>query len=319
MELRRLRYFLRIAADGSLNQASRSLGIAQPALGRQMQLLEADLGVQLFQRIPKGMRLTEEGDYLREALTHPLERIDAALHDIRSFSTRAEASCVLGLPTGIAKLLGPKLFRRFANEMPNLRLTLVEYESAQLETGLLRGHIDLALLAGLAPDERLFHKEILSEPLVLVGSPTSPLREKMSVTFSELADYPLILPPKPAVLGVTLEKLAARVSSRITVAYEISSIDVAKELLASNSAYAILSPLTFKAERNTGRLIGRPVVDPELRQQVFTATQAHWRIPRSTYNQFHGLFYEELVGAVASGEWEAQWVADPDAILRNRA
>lgn len=319
MELRRLRYFLRIAADGSLNRASQSLGIAQPALGRQMQLLESDLGVQLFQRVAKGMRLTEEGDYLREALIHPLEQIDRAMHDIRSFATRAEASCVLGLPLGIAKLLGPRLFRRFATEMPNLRLTLVEYESAQLEIGLLRGHIDLALLTGLAPDERLFHKEILSESLVLVGSPESPLRDRANVAFAELGEYPLILPPKPAVLGTTLEKLAARMSSRITVAYEISSLEVAKELVSSNSGYAVLSPLVFKAEREAGRLIGRPVVDPELRQQVFTATQAHWRIPRSTYNQFHGLFYEELIAAVASGEWEAQWVADPDEILRNRA
>jgi len=91
MELRRLRYFLRIAAEGSLGSAARSLHIAQPALSRQMQLLEADLGVQLFQRVPRGMQLTEEGDYLREALSHPVQQIEAALQNARSFSTRVEA------------------------------------------------------------------------------------------------------------------------------------------------------------------------------------------------------------------------------------
>jgi DNA-binding transcriptional LysR family regulator len=319
MELRRLRYFLKIAADGSLNRASASLGIAQPALGRQMQLLEGELGVQLFQRVAKGMRLTEEGDYLREALTHPLERIDAALQDIRTFSTRTEASCVLGLPPAMARALGPRLYRRFAAEMPNLRLTLVEYDSSELMTGLLRGHIDLALIAGLMPDERLFHRELLSEPLLLVGAPDSPLADKASVAFAELADYPLIVPPKPAVLGTTLEKLAARVTTRINLALEISSPEVAKELVASGSGYAVFSPLACKAERDAGKLIGLPIVQPELRQTVYTVTQAHWRIPRSTYNQFHGLFYEEVIGAVDSGEWDAQWIADPQQTLENRA
>lgn len=319
MELRRLRYFLKIAADGSLNRASASLGIAQPALGRQMQLLEAELGVQLFQRVAKGMRLTEEGDYLREALIHPLERIDAALQDIRSFSTRTEASCVLGLPPAVARALGPRLYQRFAAEMPNLRLTLVEYDSSELAVGLLRGHIDLALITGLMPDERLFYRELLSEPLMLVGAPDSPLGEKVSVPFAELAQFPLILPPKPAVLGATLEKLAARATTRINIAFEIASPEVTKELVALGSGYAVLSPLAFRTERDAGTLIGRPVIAPELRQTVYTVTQAHWRIPRSTYNQFHGLFYDEVIAAVASREWEAEWISDPEQILGNRA
>src|SRR5688500_5854047 len=92
MELRRLRYFLQVAREGSLGQASRSLGVAQPALGRQIQLLESELGVKLFRRVPKGMRLTEEGEYLQEVLDHPLRQLDLALNNVRSFSARVDVS-----------------------------------------------------------------------------------------------------------------------------------------------------------------------------------------------------------------------------------
>lgn len=317
MELRRLRYFLRIASEGSLGRASQSLGIAQPALSRQMQLLESELGTQLFQRVAKGMRLTDEGEYLREALSHPLNQIDMALQGVRSFSARVEATCSLGLPPPISQLLGPALISRLQADLPNLRLHIVEDHPVRLAGSLVRETLDVAILPGFTPDDRLFHAEMLSEPLLLVGSPASDLAGKAGVTFAELEHYPLILPGPPDLLPTTLEKLAARTAAKISVGLEVDSLDLTKELAKSGAGYAILPPVAFKEEAQSGELIGVRVIEPELVQGVHYAVQAHWRIPRSTYNKFHRAFYEVWMAAVDRGEWPAKWVFDRDEIAQS--
>lgn len=210
MELRRLRYFVRIAAEGSLGAASRVLGIAQPALSRQMQLLESELGVPLFVRIAKGMRLTDEGEYLRDALSHPLQQLDVAFQNVQNFSTRVEATCTLGLPPLVAQNIGFRIVNRLATDLPNLKLRLHVEDSTKLNGELLRGTVDIAILVGLAPDDRLFHGELLREDLLLIGAPGSALDGKHSVDFRDLDKFDLILPSLPASIPVSLEKLAAR-------------------------------------------------------------------------------------------------------------
>jgi len=101
METRRLKYFVRIAEDGSLMRAAGVLRIAQPALSRQLRLLEEDLGLTLFRRTPRGMQLTQEGELLRVAVAGPLRELELALQNIRSLSARVEGNIVLGMPSNI--------------------------------------------------------------------------------------------------------------------------------------------------------------------------------------------------------------------------
>ncbi|MDR2857734.1 MAG: LysR family transcriptional regulator [Novosphingobium sp.] len=310
MELRRLRYFLQVAREGSLGQASRSLGIAQPALGRQVQLLESELGVKLFRRLPRGMRLTDEGEYLRDALGYPLHRLDLALQNVRSFAARVDVSFTMGLPPGVAHLLGPRLFLRLARELPNLRLRFVEDDSASLAAGLLRGAIDIAILAGVTPDDRVFRGEVLREELLLVGAPDSVLAGRDSVAFAELEAFPLILPGRPDGLPTQLEKLAARAAARINVTGEVDSIDLARDIVRAGAGFTILPPIACRDAVARGELAAVPVTDPALDRTVFYAVQPLWRVPRSTYDEVERVIFEEWAAVVASGAWPARWLFD---------
>ncbi|MBW8752530.1 MAG: LysR family transcriptional regulator [Sphingomonadales bacterium] len=310
MELRRLRYFLQVAREGSLGQASRSLGVAQPALGRQIQLLESELGVKLFRRLPRGMRLTDEGEYLREALGHPLEQLDLALKNVRSFAARVDVSFTMGLPPGIAQLLGPRLYLRLARELPNLRLRFVESDSASLAADLLRGVVDIAILASVTPDDRVFRGEVLREELLLVGAPGSALAGRESITFAELHDFPLILPSPPDGLPTQLEKLAARTAARLTIAGEVDSIDLARDVVKAGAGYALLPPLTCRENVAKGELVAARVTDPEIDRIVLYAVQPLWRVPRSTYNEVERVIFEEWLAVVTSGAWPAEWLFD---------
>jgi LysR family transcriptional regulator, nitrogen assimilation regulatory protein len=317
MELRRLRYFVQVALEGSLGKASRALGVAQPALSRQVQMLEADLGVQLFQRGPKGMQLTDEGAYLKEALDHPLKQVDLALRNVRSYSARVETAFTLGLPPPVAQKFGPRLAGRLLTELPNLKLRVVEDHSSRLAADLQRGLVDIAILIGVTPDERVFHTDVLNEPLLLVGAPDSALAGHSTVPFGELHRYPLILPGVQAGLPTKLEKLAANTGAKITIAFEIDSIELTKEMVKAGSGYTILPPIAFKEEAQHHELISARVTNPSLDQLVLYAIQPHWRVARSTYNEVERIIFEVWTMVVETGEWPAEWLFDHQRLSIN--
>jgi DNA-binding transcriptional LysR family regulator len=310
MELRRLRYFVQVAVEGSLGKASRSLGVAQPALSRQIQMLEAELGVQLFQRAPKGMRLTDEGVYLREALDHPLGQIDLALRNVGSYAARVETAFTLGLPPPLAQRFGPRLAARLLTEMPNLKLRVVEDHSARLAADLARGLVDIAILAGVTPDDRVFRSEVLNEKLLLVGAAGSALAGVATVRFAELHRYPLILPGVQAGLPTKLAKLAANTGAKITIACEIDSIELAKEMVKAGAGYMILPPVAFCDDAARRELISAAIIEPVLDQPVFYAIQPQWRVARSTYNEVERVIFEVWTAVVESGAWQANWLFD---------
>ena len=310
MELRRLRYFVQIALEGSLGKASRTLGVAQPALSRQIQMLEADLGVQLFQRGPKGMQLTDEGEYLKEALDHPLKQVDMALRNVRSYAARVETAFTLGLPPPLAQKFGPRLAGRLLKELPNLKLRIVEDHSSRLAADLQRGLVDIAILIGVTPDDRVFRTEVLNEPLMLVGALSSSLAGQETVRFSDLHRYPLILPGVQAGLPTKLEKLCANTGAKITLACEIDSIELAKEMVKEGAFYTILPPIAFHDEVERRELVGAKITEPVLDQLVLYAIQPHWRVSRSTYNEVERVIFEVWTGAVETGEWPAKWLFD---------
>jgi len=97
VDTHRLKYFLRVAEEGSITRAAKLLGIAQPALSRQVQLLEEDLGISLFTRNRRGVELTEEGERLRASTAAPLRQLELAVQYVSSPLARLELKTVLPL------------------------------------------------------------------------------------------------------------------------------------------------------------------------------------------------------------------------------
>jgi DNA-binding transcriptional LysR family regulator len=310
MELRRLRYFLRIAAEGSLGKASRTLGVAQPALGRHVQMLEEELGVKLFRRVPKGMQLTDEGEYLKEALEHPIDLVQQALHNVRSFATRVEASLVLGLPPEIAPILGARLVRRLQQDLPHLSLKVVEADSSSLAAELSRGLVDIALLVTTVPAEKIFHFEVVSEPLMLVAPSGSPIAARESIAFAELGSLPLVLPGMQAGLRIKLEKACLTADIELNVALEIDSVELVKQTVRGGLGHAVLPPVAFRAEAEQGELAGIPIIDPAIEQVTRCAIRPRWPVSRGTYDAVEHAIFDEWHAAVHGGEWPAHWLFD---------
>lgn len=192
MELRDLRYFVHIAELGSFTRAATALGIAQPSLTRHMQKLEEHLGVPVFTRINRGVRLTEAGQRLLDSATRILRDVDRTTHDVSAMRQVPSGKVVLGMPPTLCPVLLPVLIARMRSEYPAVQLEIVPGGSMVLPEWLRSGKLDLAVTADIAPSRLLIADQLVCEEMVLV-TPPGQRRKKGSVSAKELLATPLVL------------------------------------------------------------------------------------------------------------------------------
>lgn len=310
MNLRRLRLFLGTAAEGSISRAAQAYGIAQPALTRQIQLMEAEVGVQLFERSPRGLRLTETGQFLKDALELPLTEIETALRSAGSYSTQIKASLTMGMPPSISELFGARLVARLREELPNIALRIVEDDSSKLAFDLSRRMIDTAILVSIVPEQRVSRAQVLSEPLMLVGAAGAPAVDRPSLHLRDLEGLPLVLPSEPSGLRINLGHASEAAAAKISPSIEVDSIPLTKQIVLTGENYTILPERAYREEAMRGLLAGAAIVEPSLSQPVYWAVKPDWRLPRAVYNELERVVIEEWYDAVTTGEWPAEWVFD---------
>ncbi|HET7047920.1 MAG TPA: LysR family transcriptional regulator [Solirubrobacteraceae bacterium] len=146
MELRHLRYFIAIAEERSFTGAAERLWVAQPGLSTQMRRLEAELGVQLFERHSRGVDLTQAGALFLERARAAASAADLALATGRDLEAGLIGSVRLGLAAGARWHLASELLLRFGRERPGVELTAVEAYGRTLWRDLRAGRLD-ALVA----------------------------------------------------------------------------------------------------------------------------------------------------------------------------
>jgi DNA-binding transcriptional LysR family regulator len=146
VELRHLRYFIAIAEERSFTGAAERLWVAQPGLSTQMRRLEAELGVQLFERHPRGIDLTQAGELFLERARVAVSAADVALATGRDLEAGVIGSLRLGLAAGARWPLASELLLRFGRERPGVELTVVEAYGGTLWRDLRAGRLD-ALVA----------------------------------------------------------------------------------------------------------------------------------------------------------------------------
>jgi LysR family nitrogen assimilation transcriptional regulator len=268
MDTRRLRYFVRIADDGSLTKAAGVLRIAQPALSRQLRLLEAELGVELFMRTARGVRLTEEGAYLREAVAGPLRALDLALQNVRSLSSGVKGELTLGMPSSLADVVAKPFVLGMSARFPDIRLRVIEGPTGSLVEWLNRGIIGFALLEESVKDDRLAELALFAEPLLLVGGPESDLDPERPVAFGEAAALPLIVPSHHLGIRATIDHAATETRTALTVRLESDSARLIADLIEDGGGYAFLPRLFVDRRLREGRLRAAPIVAPHMEFRV---------------------------------------------------
>lgn len=278
METRRLGYFVRVAEDGSLTKAAQILRIAQPALSRQMRLLEDELGVTLFRRTARGMQLSADGERLRAAIAGPMRELELALHGFRAAASPIVADAVLGLPASLAELLDKPLALGVARKFPEIRLRVVEGPSGSLQDWLGRGMSDFALLEESAHDDRLSEQLIASIPLMLVGPAGNDFRPGQSVPFAEAARLPLVLTSHHMGVRGAVNDAAQRSQAKLNIRCEADVPRLTRELVREGLGYAML-PLAYCRDAvASGGLQVWPLIGPTPQVSVFLASRRNSQV-----------------------------------------
>jgi LysR family transcriptional regulator, benzoate and cis,cis-muconate-responsive activator of ben and cat genes len=193
VDLRKLRYFLTVADEGNLGRAATLLHISQPPLTRQIHQLEQELEVQLFNRTPKGMELTEAGTLLAQEARNIFSLVQQA-----SERTQRASQGKLGrldiavFGSGVLDLI-PRMLLRFKQDYPEVKVILHTMEKEEQILALRQHRIALGFNRMPKPVPDITSELINREKLLLAVNANSPLANQATIKFEELANYPMVL------------------------------------------------------------------------------------------------------------------------------
>jgi LysR family transcriptional regulator, nitrogen assimilation regulatory protein len=249
MDLRSLRYFVRIAELGSITRAAAHLHIAQPALTRHVQQLEDELNVALFTRANRGVRLTEAGQKLFDDATRILRDVERTRDEIRAQGTHPSGKIIVGITPTLCPVLVPPLFARMRRDYPMIELKVIHAGMVRLEEFIIDGRVDIALLTELSRSRLIVSTRLAEEEMVLVTVPGA--RPQGAVTGDELRRTPLILGDG---LRAALDALLAGRNIELQVETELNDQETIRLMVAGGAGTAVLPLASVSRECSSGLL-----------------------------------------------------------------
>ena len=272
MDIRQLRTFSCVAELGSLSKASDTLRVAQPALSRQIKLLEHELRAELFTRNGRGMVLTDAGRLLLARTSGIVRQIDQVRDEIQSAGGPPSGRVVLGLVPTVSCVISARLARRTVDKYPGISLCIVESYSGHLMEWLHRGEMDLALIYGPSSDLHLTVQSLGRDPIVAVGPRGSGLSNKKQVDIGWLLKQRLVLPSHSHGLRALIEQAAAKKKLKLDVKLEADSFRVLTSLVEEGLGYTLLPPSSVRNEVASGRLETAAIAKPAPMRELTLAS-----------------------------------------------
>ncbi|GAB2899427.1 nitrogen assimilation transcriptional regulator NAC [Paralcaligenes ginsengisoli] len=196
MNLRQLKYFVKIVEAQNMTRAAESLHIAQPALSQQVTLLEQELGIKLLNRSPRGIFSTSEGELLYRHAKTILRQVD----NTRTLLSKKEGAITgnvsVGMPSSTARILALRLMKMVRERYPSIVLEIVDVPSADLTSLVTHGRVDFSLVPDPQKSKDMAFIPVLREELYLMTHPGVQL-PRGEVPLEKIVSLPLIMPSLP--------------------------------------------------------------------------------------------------------------------------
>lgn len=305
MELRELRNFMRVARAGSVSKAAKELRLAQPALSRQIRKLEQELGVALFSRHGRGVRLSTSGSLLLERAETIAHLVHETSEEIREARSPGRSRITLGAPPAAGRIVIPTFVERFQRVWPHTTLHIREGVASMLQEWLLEKRIDFAILHNPPHLEGLNIRPILNERMWVIGPSVRGLSKRPSpkkFRLRDIGELPLILPNMAHNNRRLVEHAALEHGIRLRIKIEADSVAFVKALVQRGLGYTILTYAAVRDEVERGMLSIYPIIRPTLTAGVAIVTLSDERLPKLT--QDAGALLDDVCRALVRGK---QW------------
>ena len=277
MDLKQLEYFVRVAELGSFTRAAIALDVAQPALSRQVRLLEVELHQTLLTRNGRGAVPTEAGKLLLAHGRGILHQVDRAREELGRVRGSLAGRVAVGLPSSLARVLTVPLTRAFRRQMPDATISISEGLSVAMQESLVNGRLDIAVLYNAQPTTEVEIAPLLEEDLLLVQLRPAGLVEDPApgpISLKAVALLPLVIPSRPNAIRMHIESAMANIGCRPKIALEIDGVSAILDLVADGAGCAVLSRNAVANSVRPSAFTVRTINEPVLRTKVSLATSS---------------------------------------------
>jgi DNA-binding transcriptional LysR family regulator len=307
---RALRYIDEVARAGSIRKAARTLNVAASAVNRHIIELEQDLDAPIFERLPRGLRLTSSGELLIAHIRETLRNHDRMRAQIQSLKglTRGEVTIATMATLGSGRLA--EITALFREAHPLIRLRVIVGDREALVEKVAAGEADLGLGYNLPADPRLRRAWEVQHRIGAVIAPDHPLTARKMVRVTDCLAYPLVLADRGLSLREVVEKLMPA-NTELSPAVETNSTEMMKRLAGRAPHVTFLNRVDVDQELRDGDLAFLPLMGAAGRQRLLLVERARGTLSPAA-SRFAQLLEAEILGEQTRAEIRADARADPE-------
>lgn len=270
IDSRRLFYFYHVAKTGRFTAAEALLGVAQSAISRQIQVLEADLGVQLLERTGHGVKMTPHGEILYRHAAAILEEMVQAITELEAYSnTIVDRLCVAAPPSFMSSYM-PEIVTRFSEQHPDVMLSALEASTGNVYMHLANGDVDAAVVIQTPVNAKISLQKLMEEPLFLIVGKDHRFAGMSELSRERVAELDMILPASLLGSLAIIKNYFDEAEITLRPKLEADSLPLTLQLVAQGKLATVLPKSTCLEQIRKGDLVAVPLV-PEPRRTVYLA------------------------------------------------
>jgi DNA-binding transcriptional LysR family regulator len=282
LDIRQIRYFVRVVDTGSLSRAAESLRLSQPALGLQIRKLEEELGRPLLFRHSRGVIATEDGRAVYDRFKGILRDIDFTPTYLASVSGPPQGPVTLGVTASMGLVLVPALVQLRPVELPHVTLRLIDGVSEAILQGVEAGGLDLGLSGMRADNTHLCCEPLIVEDMFFIGPNGHRSAGDQPIKLADVVTHPLVLPTPTHPIRRLLDEQLRKHRLTAQVEFELDSVLLKKELVLQSGKTTILPLSAIHRERLNGGIFARPIVRPRISDTMYLVSSSRGPRTRAT-------------------------------------
>ncbi len=276
MELQTLRSFLTVARLGSFSRAAESLGITQPSLSQQIQKLERELGVTLFDRLGRSLRVTAFGESLRGSAERILREAEQARTALEGLKSDDSGHLRVGVIPTLLPYAMVEPLAAFQKQYPRVELTLVEAMTEDLVDALRGGELDLALLALPIRHNEIICSELFREPLVAALPRSHVFSQAEKLALPQLGMEKMLLLREGHCLREDVLTACTKARAQFHQVFESDHLESILRLVASGYGVSLVPDRAARG-RTDCRFV--PLDPQAVRRVAYALAKAHQSLP----------------------------------------
>ncbi|MEV8468826.1 LysR family transcriptional regulator [Fluviibacterium sp. DFM31] len=268
LQSRSFRYILAVSQHGSIRKASEVLNIAPSAVNRQILEFERDLGMPLFDRLPRGMKLTSAGEVVIDHILRMDGEIDLMHARLRDLQGLEAGQIRLVAASGLMSSLIATTAAKFCRDHPKVELKINVMALEEIVEAVGEGTANLGLGFDLPRESRLSTLASMHQPLGFIVPPDHRLAGYPALRLSDCVGEPLILPPPGSGIRILLDAAFAECRIDPKIIIESNSVELRKHLVRQGAGLSILSSVDTLGDVAEGLLVHVPLADPAVPGQT---------------------------------------------------